>query len=141
MDDGGSLRQPSSRQVLAAGIASFRHAALVGVKDHTSQDTQIGRKLAALARRMPDRIDDYLRFARNPRDCPFDNNAAEREVRMVKKIRQKKSPAACGPSPAPNTLHLRSYLATATKHSINLYDALVQLTSGQPWIPVISGPE
>jgi hypothetical protein len=33
--------------------------------------------------------------------------------------------------------HLRSYLATATKHSINLYDALIQLTPGHPWIPVI----
>jgi hypothetical protein len=31
--------------------------------------------------------------------------------------------------------HLRSYLATATKHGINLYDALIQLASGQPWIP------
>jgi hypothetical protein len=32
--------------------------------------------------------------------------------------------------------HLRSYLATAT--GINLLDALIQLTSGQPWIPAVS---
>ncbi|MDP9791940.1 hypothetical protein J2S43_000452 [Catenuloplanes nepalensis] len=95
-------------QVLAAGIASFRHAALIGVKDHTSQDTQIGRKPAALARRMRDRIDDYLRFARNPRDCPFDNNPAEREVRMVK-IRQKISGSMRTLTGAEHFCHLRSY--------------------------------
>lgn len=33
---------------------------------------------------------------------------------------------------------LRSYLATATKHGINLLDALVQLASGRPWIPTIN---
>ncbi|MDG4787146.1 IS66 family transposase [Micromonospora sp. WMMD1102] len=124
-------------EILAAGVASFRHAALVGVKDHTGQTTAIGKKLAALARRMTERIDDYLRFAHQPGHCPFDNNAAEREVRMVK-IRQKISGAMRTLTGAEQFCHLRSYLATAAKHGINLYDALVQLTSGRPWIPAIN---
>jgi len=124
-------------EILAAGVASFRHAALVGVKDHTGQNTPIGKKLAALARRMRERIDDYLRFAHDPRRCPFDNNAAEREVRMVK-IRQKVSGAMRTLTGAEQFCHLRSYLATATKHGINLYDVLARLTSGRPWIPVIN---
>jgi transposase len=123
--------------VLDAGVASFRHAALVGVKDHAGQVTPIGRKLHALARRMRERIDDCLRFAHDPQRCPFDNNAAEREVRMVK-IRQKISGAMRTLTGAEHFCHLRSYLATATKHGVNLYDVLVQLTSGQPWIPAIS---
>jgi transposase len=102
--------------VLAAGIASFRHAALVGIKDHTRQASPIGKKLAALARRMRERIDDYLRFAHDPRRCPFDNNAAEREVRMVK-IRQKTSGAMRTLTGAEHFCHLRSYLATASKRS------------------------
>jgi hypothetical protein len=122
--------------VLLAGIASFRHAALVGVKDHAGQLNPIGRKLHALARRMHERIDDYLRFAHNLR-CPFDNNAAEREVRMVK-VRQKISGAMRTLTGAQHFCHLRSYLATAGKHGINLLDALVQLTSGRPWIPAIN---
>ncbi|MFC7279110.1 transposase, partial [Paractinoplanes rhizophilus] len=101
------------------------------------QNTPIGKKLAALARRMRERIDDYLRFAHDPHHCPFDNNPAEREVRMVK-IRQKISGAMRTLTGAEHFCHLRSYLATATKHGINLYDALVQLTSGRPWIPAIS---
>jgi transposase len=123
--------------VLAAGVASFRHAALVGVKDHTGKGTAIGKKLAALARRMRERIDDYLRSAHDIRGCPFDNNPAEPEVRMVK-IRQKISGSMRTLTGAEHFCHLRSYLATATKHGINLYDALIQLTSGRPWIPAIS---
>ena len=119
--------------VLAAGIASFRHAALIGIKDHAGQSTTIGKKLHALARRMLERIEDYLRFAHNLR-CPFDNNAAEREVRMVK-IRQKISGAMRTLTGAQHFCHLRSYLATTTKHGINQLDALIQLTSGRPWIP------
>jgi transposase len=122
--------------VLAAGVASFRHAALIGVKDHAGQRIPIGKKLHALARRMLERIDDYLRFAHDPRS-PFDNNAAEREVRMVK-VRQKISGAMRTLTGAQHFCHLRSYLATAAKHGINQLDALVQLASGQPWIPTIN---
>jgi transposase len=123
--------------ILAAGIASFRHAALIGIKDHAGQHAPIGKKLHALARRMHDRIDDYLRCAHVPRRCPFDNNAAEGEVRMVK-VRQKISGSMRTLTGAQHFCHIRSYLATATKHGINLLDALVQLASGRPWIPAIS---
>lgn len=123
--------------VLAAGVASFRHAALVGIKDHAGQPTPIGKKLHALARRMRERIDDYLRFAHDIRRCPFDNNAAEREGRMVK-VRQKIPGSMCTLTGAEHFCHLRSYLVTATKHGVNQLDALVQLASGRPWIPAIN---
>jgi hypothetical protein len=123
--------------VLAAGATSFRHAALIGIKDHAGQHTTIGKKPHALARRMHERIDDYLRFAHTPRRCPFDNNAAEREVRMVK-VRPKISGGMRTLTGAQHFRHIRSYLATATKHGINLYEALTQLASGRPWIPTIN---
>jgi hypothetical protein len=47
-----------------------------------------GRPLAWPAKRH----NDYLHFVYDPRRCPFDNDAAEREVRMVK-VRQKISGA------------------------------------------------
>lgn len=123
--------------VLAEQVDRFRHAALVGVKDHTGQRTKIGKKLHALARRMRDRIDDYLRFARDPWRCPFDNNAGEREIRMVK-LRQKVSGCMRTLTGAQQFCAIRSYLATATKHGINQLDALVRLTSGRPWMPEIN---
>jgi transposase len=132
--DAGRNRIPAD--ILAAGVAAFRHAALVAIKDHAGQQTPIGRKLHALARRMHERIDDYLRFAHDLR-CPFDNNPAEREIRMIK-VRQKISGAMRTLTGAQHFCHLRSYLATAAKHGINLLDALVQLTSGRPWIPAIN---
>jgi transposase len=132
-------RDRIAADVVAAGVASFRHAALVGVKDHARQRTPIGKKLHALARRMHERIDDYLRFAHDLRS-PFDNNAAEREVRMVK-VRQKISGAMRTLTGAEHFCHLRSYLATATKHGINQLDALMQLASGRPWIPAVNRPD
>jgi hypothetical protein len=30
---------------------------------------------------------------------------------------------------------IRSYLSTATKHGKHLYDVLVMLAEGQPWLP------
>jgi hypothetical protein len=77
----------------------------------------------------------WCRSARSP--FPFDNNAAEREVRMFK-FRQKISGAMRTLTGAEHFCHLRSYLATATKCGNNLLDALVQLTSGRPWVPTIN---
>jgi hypothetical protein len=121
-------------QVLAEQVNRFRHAALVGIKDHSGQTTRIGKKLHALARRMHDRIDDYLRFAHDPLRCPFDNNAAEREIRMVK-LRQKISGCLRTLAGAQQFCAIRSYLATAAKHGLNLLDALTCLAAGEPWLP------
>jgi hypothetical protein len=49
-----------------------------------------GAKHRALARGLRDRQDDYLRFLGDGFAIPWDNNAAEREVSMVK-VRQKVS--------------------------------------------------
>jgi transposase len=123
--------------VLAEHVDRFRHAALVGIKDHAGQTTKVGKKLHALARRMRDRIDDYLRFAHDPHRCPFDNNAAEREIRMVK-LRQKVSGCLRTRVGAQQFCAIRSYLATATKHGLNLLDALTRLAAGNPWVPEIN---
>jgi transposase len=119
--------------VLAEQTNRFRHAALVGISDNISKTTKIGKKLYALARRMRDRIDDYLRFARNL-GCPFDNNAGEREIRMVK-LRQKISGCLRTLTGAEQFCAIRSYLATAAKHRVNLLDALTRLATGNPWLP------
>ncbi|WAM20042.1 IS66 family transposase [Rhodococcus sp. JS3073] len=57
------------------------HAARIGANE--SPPDKVGAKHRALARRMGTRIEDYLRFATDP-NTPFDNNAAQREIRMVK---------------------------------------------------------
>jgi transposase len=121
-------------EVLDEHVDRFRHAALVGVKDHSGQTSKVGKKLHALARRMRDRIGDYLRFAHDPHHAPFDNNPAEREIRMVK-LRQKVSGCLRTLAGAQQFCAIRSYLATAAKHSVNLFDALTRLTAGDPWLP------
>lgn len=120
--------------LLAEQVSRFHQAALVAIKDHSGQTSKPGRKLAALARRMHQREIDYLRFAHDPHRYPFDNNAAEREIRMVK-LRQKISGCLRTLAGAQQFCTIRSYLATATKHAVNALEALTQLAAGQPWIP------
>lgn len=112
----------------------FRQAALVGLKDHSGQTSKLGKKLPALAQRMSDRIGDYLRLARDPHRSPFDNNAAEREIRMIK-VRQKISGSMRTLAGAEQFCALRSYSATAAKHRLNQLDALARLAAGRPWLP------
>jgi transposase len=123
-----------SRRLLAKQTGRFRHAALVGIKDHSGQTTKLGKKLHALARRIRDRLHDYLRFAHDPYRCPFDNNAAEREIRMVR-LRQKVSSCLRTLAGAQQFCAVRSYLATAAKHGVNLLEVLTRLAAGDPWLP------
>jgi transposase len=120
---------------LAEQTRLIRHAAIIAATDHTNAGP-LGNKHRALARRIRDRHDDYLAFATDP-NAPFDNNAADREIRMVK-IRQKVSGCLRTLTGAQQFAAIRSYTATTQKHGINLYDALTQLAQGKAWQPQIT---
>ena len=81
---------------------------------------------------MQAREDDYLRFARDPR-VPFDNNEAERTIRMSKRI--KISGCMRSMTGAEEFCAIRSYLATAARHGISALDALTRAFQASPWIP------
>src|SRR3954466_8671462 len=108
-------------------------AALVGTSAETGPPGPVGRRHRALARRIRRRLDDYLRFAVDPR-VPFDNNAAERDFRMVK-IKQKVSGCLRTLTGAQDFAAMRAYLATAAEHGRRPFDVLTELTNGNVWIP------
>jgi transposase len=118
---------------LADGVHRYRSAATLGVKATRARTTKIMAKHHALARRLLDRQDDYLRFTHDPR-VPFDNNAAEREIRMIK-LRQKVSGCLRTLTGAEQFCAIRSYLATAAKHGVHFFEALTTLAEGRPWLP------
>jgi transposase len=108
-------------------------AALIGASTQTHPPGAVGRRHRALARRITRRLEDYLRFAVDPQ-VPFDNNAAERDIRMVK-IKQKVSGCMRTLAGAQDFAEMRSYLSTAAKHGRRPFDVLTELTSGNVWIP------
>lgn len=122
---------------LADAVHRYRSAALLGVEATRARESKLMSKQNALARRLIDRQDDYLRFTLDPR-VPFDNNAAEREIRMIK-LRQKVSGCLRTLTGAQQFCTIRGYLATAAKHGIHFFDALTTLAEGRPWLPDAAG--
>src|SRR3954452_2616811 len=109
--DTGPLPNPG---VLAAHRRLIVSAALIGASAEAGPLGAVGRRHRALARRIRRRLEDYLRFAVDPR-VPFDNNPAERDIRMVK-IKQKVSGCLRTLAGAQDFAAMRSYLSTAAKH-------------------------
>jgi len=90
-------------------------------------------KAANLLSRLDIYGDDVLRFAHDFR-VSYDNNLAERDIRMVK-VQQKVSGGFRTFEGAEAWLAIRSYLSTAAKNGVNLFDALQRLCAGDPWTP------
>ena len=116
-----------------ARILTARLSSVAQIRAGIGGGGRPGVKHRALARRLRDRQGDYLRFVHDLR-VPFDNNAAEREIRMVK-VRQKVSGCQRTMTGAQGFTAIGSYLATAEKHGIRFIDALVMLAERRPWLP------
>jgi transposase len=118
---------------LAEQVHLLVSAAAIGAHDTAERSTKLMRKHHALAQRLIDRQDDYLRFTHDFR-VSADNNGSERDIRMVK-LRQKVSGCLRTLTGAKQFCAIRSYLSTAAKHGVHFFDALVALAQDQPWMP------
>jgi transposase len=121
---------------VAEQVRRYHDGVVIGAHATRARDSKQERKHHALARRLRDRQDDYLRFITDDH-VPFDNNAGEREIRMIK-LRQKVSGCLRTFTGAEQFCAIRSYLATAAKHGINFFDALVTLAEGRAWMPAVA---
>jgi Transposase IS66 family len=121
---------PTTGQFSAFLVRHKSHQHLVAVELKRIRITVRLSKYHALFVRLRDRRDDYLRFVSDPA-VPFDNNAAERTIRMPK-LRIKVSGSRRTLTGAEHFAAIRSYTATAARQGI---DTLIQAATGNPWIP------
>jgi transposase len=114
----------------------------VGFAQHPAPATRAGKRRVAESppRQMLKRLRQYgqhvLAFMRDFR-VPFDNNLAERDLRMMK-VKQKIAGCFRTLRGAQVFAILRSYLSTAFKQGQPLLQALTDALLGHPFIPQIS---
>jgi transposase len=119
------------------GVYRHRYQTIIDIGRAANPPPHGARAKRSLATNLLARLhgfaNDVLRFAYDLR-VPFDNNLAERDIRMVK-LRQKTSGGLRTWHGAETFCAIRSYLSTARKHGLNALEALTQLHTGQTWQP------
>ena len=86
-----------------------------------------------LIKRLGDNREAVLRFVTDLR-VPFDNNLAERDIRMPK-LKQKVSGCFRSDQGVAHFAIIRSYLSTLRKQSADLFKSLVLTFQGRPPMP------
>lgn len=110
----------------------YRQAALCGIAANPHPGKGPKPKARALAERLRERTEEYQRYMTDF-TVPFDNNRAERDLRMIK-AQQKISGSWRTLTGARRFARIRSYISTVRKHGINPLTALRDLFAGRPWM-------
>jgi hypothetical protein len=101
-----------------------------------------GRPKKSKARNLLERLDEnrkeVLAFMYDFK-VPFDNNLAERDLRMAK-VQQKISGTFRSQDGADAFCRIRSYISTAKKSAVNVIDAIGNAFQGYPFMPSSGSP-
>jgi len=108
-------------------------------RKHTGAWSNYQRKAWNLASRLSAHADQVLRLLDDTR-VPFDNNEAERSLRMAK-LHDKISGCFRSADHAAAFLAVRSYLQTGRKHSQDALELLTRLWTTGPWLPSVAVPD
>jgi transposase len=127
-------------------LSRYEQAITAGYQAHPPSPAPVhpkqGRRKQSPARNLLDRLsthqDAVLRFL-DDFDVPFDNNLAERDIRMVK-LKQKISGCFRSSGGAEGFARIRGYLSTLRKQGMNLLLSLEQAILGYPVLPVSLSP-
>jgi transposase len=111
-----------------------------GLKENPEQSKPEGRrgrakqtKARLLLVRLQERKDEYLRFATDF-NTPFDNNQAERDIRMAK-VKQKVSGCFRSDSGGKSFATIYSFIQTLKKNRITVFGELVKVFKGDYVFP------
>lgn len=117
----------------------------LGLEENPLPDThpppgKRGRRKKTKARNLVERFDQHkaaiLRFFHDFK-VPFDNNLAERDIRMMK-VQQKISGCFRSWEGAQQFCRLRSYISTIRKQGLNVWEALGSLFEGDVLMPQLT---
>jgi transposase len=135
---GGAADVPADRQ--QAFVVRYRSILTAGYEANPPPERPVGQrgrpkrgKVLSLLDRLRDHEEATLAFMRDFA-VPFDNNQAERDLRMVK-VQQKVSGCFRQPQGAARFCRIRGYLSTARKQGQRALSCIEGVFRGHPFLP------